>query len=254
MRALQIFLICCLFGSALLINSCKAPKEVDDLTEADLRFKMIKGACFGKCPIYKIEIYEGGYTKFYGDRFCDKLGIYDKTLSKEAYKMLVNSFEDANFYDFKDEYESNVPDAPLVKISYKSKNNPIKNVTGKLNRPQELRELQVLLEDIASSKDWNLIEKYEEEIEEVKKDTKPKVIKTEIIIEPKEDIMLSNWFSEKKKLYGVRIIKKIAPNLNLWLITYDTKKVDGDMILQILQNDSDIISAEFNKKTSLRGN
>ncbi len=214
---------------------------------------MIKGPCFGKCPMYKLEIYEGGYTKFYGDRHSDKLGIYDKTISKEELKSLVNAFEKADFYNFKNEYESNVPDAPAVKISYKSKNKELKEVSGKLERPQTLRDLQVMLEDIASSKDWRLLEKYKEPAsEEVKEKEKPKVIKTEIIVQPMPNINFSKWFQEKKNLYGLRIIKKIAPNLDLWLITYDTKKVDADMIMQILNNDPNIISAEFNKKTSLR--
>lgn len=209
--------------------------------------------CFGKCPVYKIAIYEGGYTKYYGDRFSDKLGVYDKTISKETFKMLVNAFEAANFYEYKDEYESNVPDAPIVLITYQSKKSSKKTVKGKLERPQELKDLQVLLEDIASSDGWNLLEKPKKDADEEKKEEVKKLIKTEIIIEPKPNIAMSKWFNEKKELYGVRIIKKIAPNLNLWLITFDTKKVDGDMMLQILHNDPDILNAEFNARTSLRG-
>lgn len=239
---------------SLIYSSCKAPKEISELTEEDLRFKMSKGACFGKCPIYTIEIFEGGYTKFYGELNSDKLGIYDKTIDMQTFKKLVNAFEKEKFIEYQDEYESNVPDAPLVKIFYKSKNEIKKTIIGKLDRPQEIKDLQVLLEDIAYSDGWNLLEKPKKQNEEEVEKEKPKLIKTEIIIEPKPNIALSRWFAEKKELYGVRIIKKIAPNMNLWLITYDTKKVDGDMLMQILGNDPNILNAEFNKRTSSRGN
>lgn len=249
-----IFAICFFASSSLLFSACKTTKPIEELTDADIRIKMSKGGCFGKCPIYSIEIYEGGYTKYYGEKHAEKLGIYDKQLSKESYKTIIKSFENADFFGYKDFYETKVPDAPSVSISYRNKDSEIKTIEGKLNRPKPIKELQVLIENIASSKDWNVIEKMEKEAKTEKEDGKVgKVIKSEIIIEPKSDIALTKWFSKKKELYGVRIINKIAPNLNLWLITYDEKMVDGDMLLQILQNDPHILNAEFNKKTTSRG-
>ena len=214
---------------------------------------MSKGACFGKCPIYKIEIYEGGYTKYFGERYSDKLGTYEKQLDQDTYNTLIKAFDNSDFYNYKDFYESNIPDAPTIKMTYINKKQEEKTIVGKLDRPDELKDLQVLIEDIASSKEWTLLEKLEEEpVEERDESAKPKLIKTEIIIEPKPGIPLSKWFNEKKELYGVRIINKVAPNLNLWLITYDKKMIDGDMLMQILHDDPSILSAEFNKKTSQR--
>ena len=215
---------------------------------------MSKGGCFGKCPIYKIEIYDGGYTKYYGERHAEKLGTFEKQLSKETYQSLLTAFENSDFYSFLDFYESNIPDAPSVSMTFVNKKLEEKTVKGKLDRPDKLKELQVLIEDIASSKDWTLLEKPKgETTEEKQEEIKPTLIKSEIVIEPKPGIALSKWFSEKKELYGIRIINKVAPNLNLWLITYDQKMVDGDMILQILQDDPNILNAEFNKKTNQRG-
>ncbi len=241
--------------SALLCYSCKSTKPIADLTDSDIRIKMSKGSCFGKCPVYTIEIYEGGYTKYYGEKHAEKLGIYDKQLSKETYKNIIKSFENADLTNYQDFYESMVPDAPTVKLTYKNKDSEVKTIEGKLDRPRPIKDLQVMIENIASSKDWNVIEKRKKEprVDKEKNENSAKAIKSEIIIEPKSDIALTKWFSKKKELYGVRIINKVAPNLNLWLITYDEKMIDGDMLLQILQNDPDILNAEFNKKTTSRG-
>jgi len=245
----------CLLANVLLIQSCKTAKEVEDLTQEDIKIKMNKGMCFGKCPVYNIEVYEGGYVKYYGKKFAPKLGVYDKQLSKDEYKILIKAFESSEFMTYKDEYESQVPDAPTVSLFFRNKNGESKNIIGKLNRPEEVKDLQVLVENIASTDGWNLLEKHKEEVvkKERKESEKPNVIKSEIIIEPNTDVNLTKWFAEKKKTYGVRIINKISPNLNLWLITYDQKMVDGDMLLQILQDDPDILTAEFNKKTTQRG-
>jgi len=242
-------------AASILFYACKTTKPIEDLTESDIKIKMSKGMCFGTCPVYTIEIYDGGYTKYFGKQHAEKLGTYDKQLSSEKYKALIKAFENSAFYSFQDLYETKVPDAPTVSISFTNKKMESKTVVGKLDRPQELKDLQVMIEDIASSDGWNLLEKLEvkPKKEKVKESSKPYVIKSELIIEPKPSLNLTKWFAEKKKTYGIRIINKISPNLNLWLITYDEKMVDGDMLLQILQDDPDILNAEFNKKTSQRG-
>jgi len=250
-----IIVLTCLLAISLFSSSCKTAKKVEDLTEEDIKIEMAKGACYGKCPVYKIEIYEGGYTKYYGIRHAEKLGTYDKQLTPDKYKSLIKAFENSAFMTYEDFYETQVPDAPTVILTYTNKKLVSKSVKGKLNRPEGVKDLQVLIENVASSSGWNLLEELKEEPkkEKVKESEKPHVIKTEIIIKPKDDIALTKWFAENKKKYGVRIINKIAPNLNLWLITYNEKMVDADMILQILKNDPAIESAEFNKKTTQRG-
>ena len=50
-----------------------------------------------------------------------------------------------------------------------------------------------------------------------------------------------------------RVLKKITPNQNYWLITYDQGKVKPDKMLAMLKADESIMEAEFNKETSTRG-
>ena len=79
----------------------------------------------------------------------------------------------------------------------------------------------------------------------------PSFIYSEVIIEPKKGLLLGKWL-ETKKEYGARLVKKLAPSLDYYLIEYDTSKIDPNKFLQMLQSDTNIKSAEFNKKTTQR--
>jgi hypothetical protein len=63
--------------------------------------------------------------------------------------------------------------------------------------------------------------------------------------------MLPRWFKIYEE-FGVRVLKKITPNQNYWLITYDQGKVKPDKMLAMLKADESIMEAEFNKETSTR--
>ena len=245
------FVLCAI--CILFFFACKTTKKIENLTDDDIKIMLQKGGCFGNCPIYTIKVYEGGYVHFDGRKHIDKLGTYHKTLSKAEYAAMVEKFETSNFTQFKDEYKSDIPDLPMVRLSYKNeKAKDLKTVKGKMERPETVKELQLLLEKLVAGSDWTLIKKLEEEKPPSDAKSKATVNKSEIIIEPNQGINLPRWFSEKKEKYGIRIINKIAPNLNLWLITYDKQMVDGDTMLTILKNDEGIKSAQFNTDVSPR--
>ena len=63
--------------------------------------------------------------------------------------------------------------------------------------------------------------------------------------------MLPRWFKSYEEL-GVRVLKRITPNQNYWLITYDQGKVKPEKMLAMLKADESIMEAEFNKETSTR--
>ncbi len=232
---------------AMLSFGCKTTKDISKLTDDDIRIKLKKGGCFGNCPIYTVKVYDGGYVHLFGEKHIDKLGKFEKYLTKEAYADLINDFEISNFSQFSDEYESQVPDLPLVHLTYRAeKEKTFKTVSGKIERPKIVKDLQVKIERLVAANDWTLLEKLPEPVSQDSIKKKPKINKKEIIIEPNNDVNLPKWFAEKKEKYGVRILNKIGKNQNLWLITYDGRKVDGDMMLTILKQDPGIKSAQFN--------
>ncbi len=244
-----------LFTASLLLslNACKTQKETTEAViespDEPVMITMMKGSCFGRCPVYTISLNQDGYSVFHGKRFCDKKGWFEKTFDKEETKKVLDAFANANLQQYQDFYESEIPDLPTVSITYQVGEGEKKEVKGKAERPEAIFKLQAMLEALAETDDWTIKEDVEEEEEE-----KPKaeVIYSEIIIEPHESMVLPPWFKKQKEKYGIRLLKKVAPNLNYWLITYDKDKMQPEAMLQVLLDDPKIKHAEFNKKASLR--
>ncbi|MEM9548235.1 MAG: DUF6438 domain-containing protein, partial [Bacteroidota bacterium] len=177
------------------------------------------------------------------------IGLYEKTISKDDFNKLEKSFKKLNFDSYPDEFGSNIPDLPLIKIGYHN-GEIFRIVSGKEDRPEDLMQAQFMLEKIADNKNWSLV-KSAEELNKNKKQ-EPDYIYNEIIIEPRKGLLLTKWLDSKGE-YRVRLIKKIAPNLEYYLIGYDISTINPDTFLDMLHKDKDIVSAEFNKKVTQRG-
>lgn len=233
----------------LLLSSCKTSKDLSDLNNDDIRFSLSKGACFGKCPVYTLTIYQNRLAVFEGINFTNKQGVHQRTIAKKEFKRLEKLFSSSNFDKFQKEYKSDLVDLPMIRIGYHNGKNYLES-KGRFNLPDELTLLQFELEKIADKDGWQMTKSPKE----VNDNTKPDVvlIKEEVIIEPQPGLLMAKWIDSNQDI-GVRLIKKIAPGLNYYLITYDSTKISGDDFLKLLKEDKQIIKAEFNKKTSQRG-
>ena len=112
--------------------------------------------CEGTCPSYSITIFTTGRALYTGHYYVTKIGKYEKKFEKGEVKKLVKAFDDANFFEFKDEYPSAIVDAPSTDISYSlgGKGKKIKNVRY---GPKELNELKTLVEAYANSTGWKVV-------------------------------------------------------------------------------------------------
>ncbi|MDF1699007.1 MAG: DUF6438 domain-containing protein [Saprospiraceae bacterium] len=211
---------------------------------------MSKGACFGRCPVYELKIYHKGYVTFLGLQNTKNLGLFERKLSKQDYKDVIKAFEKLDFDKYPDNFDSRIPDLPEIKIGFHN-GSKFRIVTGKENRPEDLMQAQFELEKIIDNNNWTLLKSLEEVQSNIKKEDP--IIENEVIISPKKGLLLTKWLASKDE-YGVRLIKKIAPALDLYLIAFDTDKIKPKTFLRLLQQDKDILSAEFNKRTTQRDN
>lgn len=244
MRYLFTFIILSVFFS------CKSKKEVvDTMSDPDqVEISLSKGACFGTCPVYTLNVFPGGKCEFIGKLNTSKKGTHVKQLDKNAYKSLLKAFEDANYFSFQDMYESEIADLPSVAMSFRQGKN-VKTVVGKRERPEAVHKLQFLLESIADNDEgWTLSNGKGEEKEEDLYD----LIKSEIVIKTKNGGHLARWFDKMRKEHSVRIVKKLTEDHSGWLISYDKHKYTPEEILSILKRDENVVSAEFNKELAKR--
>jgi len=226
----------------LLVVSCKTTKQANQttakealVTPDEALITLDKGGCYGSCPSYELIIYNNRYVSYDGRKDVDKKGTHAKMLSKDSYKAIVKAFDQAGFFDFENEYPSNIPDLPTIKMSY-AKNGLTKTVVGKRERPEPIHKLQFLLEEIAQSEGWTKVA-----------DTKKRMTldKSRIVVDIAQASHLPKWFSKLKELYGVQIVQKLSDNSDSWLIGIEPRLHNPEEVLHYLLSDPGVKSARF---------
>ena len=246
------------FSLLLILSSCSIKNKVAKLNDKDILVSLDKGPCATKCSEYNIKFYKNGYVVYEGKTNVEKYGLYAKKMDAADVKIIQAEFDKNNFFSFDDVYPNPDPDMPTIIMAY-NKNGKIKTITGGLDRPKKVLDLQRIMESLARANDLKLLKAYEprttsisrpkDEIEEEKPASL--VIESEIIIELKPNQFLSQWL-KKYTQYQVQLVRKISEQLPYWVITYNRNTIEPEVILSTIQQDPQIQSAEFNKKVSNR--
>lgn len=223
-------------------NSGNDSTTTNEVTKA---IEMYKGPCFGQCPIYTMSIYTDGKVEYNGQRFTDKIGVFTKKISTDRVKDLLEDLEKMKFWEMQEWYKGNLPDLAKTHITY-TKGDQTKTVKGDNTRPELLKALDKKLVAIAGSDDWTLIKKHEDKVA-----YPDYTIKEEIIVSFESDIDIPNFITSKKQ-YDLEIKKRVAPNLDMWVLTYDLDKINPTDMLNMLQTSNGVKQAEFNKRINPR--
>lgn len=136
---MQKFNLLLLIAVSMLISCGNSKKNMEK--ENTLVFTYEQTACFGQCPVYKLEIYANGLVKYEGKAFVKKEGSYTKQISKEQVNELIELFLASNFFDFEDEYTSTVQDFPTYYFSF-THDGKTKRVKDYYGSPDELKALR----------------------------------------------------------------------------------------------------------------
>ncbi len=232
----------------LMISSCTTSKKTASGPELFL-YSMHQGPCFGFCPVYDLFVYESGKVVWDARRFNKTNGKFEKQLSDAELKTIKEAFKKANLFKMQDEYPTEVADLPTITLS-ETKKGKVKTVKGNEKMPESFEHCVELMRQLTQNGPWLMVEQYQED-EPQRNVQKEEYIYDEIIIEPNAGTSLPKWFRDNAN-YGIHLIRKISPDLNLWLIGYDKNQLEPKMMLDMLKKDSSIKTAEFNKKTEER--
>lgn len=232
-----------------LILACIGCDSKKAMVTEDFKIAMKKGGCFGSCPVYTISIDQNGLATFNGERFTEKFGVHTLQLDQREFGDIANAFAKADLGQYKDFYESPIPDMPTITIDYDN-NGVAKSIRGKNERPEPVIALQNMLEDLANREDWTSMEPAEEIVEEAEEE-EVAVVENEFIIKFKNGTWLSKWVKSYND-FGLRVDKPLSDDKMTWLIRYDKSKMESDDFYQKLSSDQYVESVEYNKVTSNR--
>lgn len=132
-----------LFICFLILVSCKSGQKMNQTKEVETLehyFSMYRGACYGKCPAYKIEIQKDGSFVYFGKSYVKNIGEKNGELSKEQTENLFEALSKYDWNSYLEEYPIDNVDFPSFSIEY-ANGKTLKTVKGNLNAPKELQEL-----------------------------------------------------------------------------------------------------------------
>lgn len=226
--------------------SCKSSKTNNTIPQ--VVYKLDIGPCFGKCPVFLLEIDNNGLAYLDAKRNNKIDGKLKRQLSKEEFASLEKAYKKADLFKLLDEYPTNVADLPSIKIT-QIKEGKTKTVKANEKMPENYEALLKQLNQVVQKDGWILLEEYKKEEVNEKKDEK--LIYEEIIVSFKSGIRLPQWFKDNEA-NTLRLLKPIDQNSNSWLVTYDKSKFEPYAMLDKLKKDPAVLNAEFNKQIKER--
>tara|TARA_Y100000994_G_C15593209_1_gene401481 strand:- start:247 stop:687 length:441 start_codon:yes stop_codon:yes gene_type:complete len=131
----------------LFFSSCFNLTKQKELQSPKIIISLEKTACFGRCPVFKIIIYNNGEALYNGQKFVKKVGEYDLKVSKREIDKILSKAKKIGFNNLKNEYSERITDLPTTYIMINNKK--IKDYYG---APSKLKDLEKMIENIVLEK------------------------------------------------------------------------------------------------------
>jgi hypothetical protein len=114
--------------------------------------------CFGRCPVYKMKIYQSGFATFEGINFLDRMGFYSYNFQESQLNAIRENIEDANPAELKKKYERpGVTDLPSRKVTFVV-DSARKTVDVVQEEPPQVTVLIDQLQELAEETEWKAYE------------------------------------------------------------------------------------------------
>ena len=130
-----------------------------NLDTSNVNITMFRGACFGACPIYYLEINGDGKVIYRGYEYVNVTGERTSSIPVDKVKELVNQFNNSGYFNLKDRYdevERTDQSTVVTTISIDGTFKSVYDYLGTTNLPelQKLRQLENMIDEVTNSSQW----------------------------------------------------------------------------------------------------
>ncbi len=224
-------------SSLAFMTGCGSAANAN-LSRMEPVIQMSKGPCYGRCPVFKLTVYENGLASYEGERYTDRLGLYVKKLEKGQLERLLGEFKRANVWQYRDSYRGRIPDMQSVTITYHEGSRK-KTITGKEIRPNAVKWLETQLDQLAQSEGWVLKEAPQDNVPDY-------LIADELLVELEEGADPETW--AKKFAQADMAFVRTLNDSGYGIFSYNDELITPEQMLEQVRMDEEVISAEFNKQ------
>ena len=133
-----------LFFLLITLYACQFTYKPYEYQQKKSFISLQKKSCYGKCPIYEIEIFENRSLIFNGKKNVEKIGIYNSKLTKEDMNKILDKAKHIKFQKLQNEYIESLNDLPRTILKVKNK-----VIEYNSEYPKELEILENLIYEIS---------------------------------------------------------------------------------------------------------
>lgn len=240
-----------LFLGLVLISSLSCELFGPIVNKADQYTKRVsyhRGACFGRCEVFTLDLYENGLVVFMGERFTDKPGTWEKTIDRRRATALIDSFARADFENYPRTFRTQIPDLSAIDFTYYGEDGTPYLTSYRDQAPEELTQLERAMNRLAHEAGFR---QTSDTIADNKFQPVNKADREEIIVHLQPDVNPEAWIIQYGK-QNVLLKERLSPNGNYYLITSDPNIMGADELLDFLRQDAAVLSAQKNGKVGPR--
>lgn len=216
-----------------------------------LRVRYEQGSCFGRCPVYALNVYDNGLVTYEGQRFTDKQGTWQKLLSRAEHAELLADFDALEFDRYPSVYPSSVADLSSKQITYTAKTPPATHTVSWKEAPApELNRLADRLRSIAESGGFKMHTDTVANRPNIFGNVRQQPTQ-EIIVQLKSGVDPEAWVVKFYSL-DLRYLRRVTPNGNYYLYSANPNRANVDDLLDLIRRDEDVLGAQTNKPVQYR--
>ena len=240
MRTLFFFI---LILSAFAQYQCGSPKSTSDQgLSKELLIKYYAGACRGYCPHFVIQFFKDRSVMFEGRRNVEYDGDTTFQMSPEEYAILNEVVASADLENADSNYLEAIMDIPTRIFTF-YRGGKEKSIRFNTRIPKSLETLELAI--IAYTREQGLVGRNPDNMISKSKNEVEYIVQVEK--ESHIDQLITDLAPNK-----VLIIRKLAPNLNYYLIKYYELNQRVDSVIEKIKKLDYVIEVQVNKKVNER--
>jgi len=132
-----------------------APTDPIQMQASDsLLISYERSPCFGRCPVFKIKVYESGFTTYQGVNFVEYMGYFYTRIDAEKLQQIHAAITRSDFFNLEDRYDNEkITDLPsrIYQVDAMGMN---KRIIARYEAPEALNTLGQEMEAIFKGIPW----------------------------------------------------------------------------------------------------
>lgn len=195
------------------------------------------GACFGFCPIFRLTVRNNGWTEYEGKRFAVKAGLDSFQLTTAELTLLREKVKSVDLWQYPERIETQTADAPYGTLTVWAEGRT-KSVTGTIDRPAPLLELEEMLKDLATAHGLDVRTG-------VDPNRPPATVdKKEILVKLKPEVNAGNFMMQFTEL-NLDLVRRTGEE-NIWVVAYDPTQISEQALIDLFKGMDGVLEAQTN--------